>query len=887
MLRATLSLLLFFISGASALIFETLWQRLMILVFGASAPAITAILTAFFCGIAIGSLLGGKLLVRFKNAFLFYAIVELWIGVWGISVPLLLGGMERIYVIYCQTFEPVSLLAQSFRFIMAIGVILPATIGMGATIPIMSRLIHELGEKGLGKSVGFAYGVNTVGAVGGCLLAGFLLVPTLGVLRSLVAASALNAAVVIGSFILARSFQTATSMSRGTPISTREVVAGFSPRDLVLILLYLISSFLALGYEIIWMRCLAILTTNGVHTFTLALSTYLLGFSTGSLVLYPLLCKRFRGATIFYVSNLATGIAVLLCIPFLYTLPEFNTRFLGPLLAQNQLTLGMLARQEAICCLALMFVPTIFMGIAFPAVCQHLIESGQKLGEKSGVIYCIGNLGAMAGIFMTGLMVIPAMGLLPALGGFVSVNFALALLTLALFLRREGSQFCSPRLIVHAVVMIALCAAVMQVARAAPPITREGGFVREDGVWKKQYAPGSAKYTHIVRYRSGRSGTISVQATKTGPQDPGNYMIAVDGQFVAGTTRDALIDAKMLAHLPLFLHPAPRRALTVGFGSGATSWSMITHGIHVDAAEIEAEVIRSADFFESQNHNVLNEEKFTLVLNDARDHLHVTTQKYDVISTDATNLQYKQNSNLYTREYFRLMKDCLTPDGVACAWIPIRGTSPEALAILLRTFQEVFPHASFWYMDHTLTEFAILIATQDETTIDLARFREAFAIPEVAHDLSLVGVEHPYHLAQFMYLDDHGMREWVGTGRLHTDDKPILEFASTLSLYSRRVSLFPMLDRFDRLRPSSYMSLLQSADDDARNEFERIEKFARTWGRANVYLTWGSTGPLTPSFLREGIDLVTEALTYCPDHTWARRQRDIVERDMRKLEGGG
>jgi spermidine synthase len=885
---ATLSLILFFISGASALIFETLWQRLMILVFGASAPAITAILTAFFCGIAIGSLLGGKLLARFKNAFVFYAWVELWIGIWGISVPLLLGGMEKVYVLYCQTFEPVSLIAQSFRFVMAIGVVLPATIGMGATIPIMSRLIHELGEKGLGKSVGFAYGVNTVGAVGGCLLAGFYLVPSLGVMNSLITASALNAAVVIGAFILARCFRPATSVSQETSTKTmRNVLAGFASKDRVLILLYFLSSFLALGYEIIWMRCLAILTTNGVHTFTLALSTYLLGFSTGSLVLYPLMCKRFRGATIFYFSNLATGIAVMACIPFLYILPEFNSNFLSPLIAQNRLTLGMLARQEAICCIALMFVPTIFMGIAFPAICQHLIESGQKLGEKSGVIYCIGNLGAMVGIFLTGLTLIPAMGLVPTLGGFVSANFVLALLTLAIFLGTAGTRLSSPRVAVHGVVMIALCVGVIHYAQAAAPITRLGGFFKEDGVWKKRYAPGVPKYTHMARYRSGRSGTISVQATKTGPNDPGNHMIAVDGQFVAGTSRDALIDAKMLAHLPLFLHPAPKRALTVGFGSGATSWSMITHGIDVYAAEIEAEVIRSAHFFESQNYGVLNEKNFTLILNDARDHLHVTTQKYDVISTDATNLQYKQNASLYALEYFRLMKSCLTPDGIACAWIPIRGTGPKALGILLRTFQTVFPHSSFWYMDHTLTEFAILIATPDETGFDPARFRQAFSIPRVAHDLSLVGVEHPYHLAQFMYLDEHGMREWVGDGPLHTDDKPILEFAATLSLYSRRVSLFPMLDRFDRLRSPSYESLLLDADDDERREFSRIEKFARTWGKANVHLTWGSTGPLTPSFLQEGIDMIKEALTYYPEHAWALRQRNIVERDLRNLQDGG
>src|SRR5205823_5742052 len=147
----------------------------------------------------------------------------------------------------------------------------------------------------------------------------------------------------------------------------------------------------------------------------------------------------------------------------------------------------------------------------------------------------------------------------------------------------------------------------------------------------------------------------------------------------------AIVDSKMLAHLPALLHPAPRKALSVGYGSGGTSWSLVQYpGLEARTVEIEQEVLNSAPLFGYDA--VRGNPRFRAIHDDARDHLATTDERYDFISTDVTNLQYKQNPSLYTVEYFRLMRARLTGNGMACAWIPLPSISPDELKTLMRTF---------------------------------------------------------------------------------------------------------------------------------------------------------------------------------------------------------
>jgi hypothetical protein len=295
-------------------------------------------------------------------------------------------------------------------------------------------------------------------------------------------------------------------------------------------------------------------------------------------------------------------------------------------------------------------------------------------------------------------------------------------------------------------------------------------------------------------------------------------------------------------------------------------------------------VFRSAGFFLDHNYDVTKLSRFHLISNDARDHLHTTTRKYDVISTDVTNLQYKQNASLYTREYFQLMKQSLAKGGIACAWIGVKSNYEDQLRILLRTFQSVFPYASLWFMDQAKTSFAILVGTPEPIRFDVARFKEAFARPEVRRDLERAGVDDPYQIMNFMYLDHEGYRRFAGVGPVHTDDRPILEFSSPVSAYLRDASLYPRVETWNSLRADSYLPLLQGATRQDQESYARAERFYRRLGAVNRrVLLKVSSGMDRIADLAEGLRLLGEALELRPDDPHALRKRDDLEQELKAL----
>ncbi len=868
-------LALFFLSGASALAYETLWQRQMLLVFGASAPATTAVLTSFFGGIAFGSLIGGRILRRHANALKFYAAVELWIGICALLLPFLLRGMEGLYILLSQSWADDTqntVLPFLARFSMAVGVVLPATLGMGATIPAMNRILDETKKQSIGANVGLAYGVNTLGAVFGGLLTGFFLIKSFGVQNSMYIAFCMNAFVFFGALYLSRTF------SFTTPT---HIVKKLPKTFFWLVTIYFGSGFLALGYEVLWLRMLGILATNGVYTFVLALAIYLLGFSLGSLFLFKTLARRLSALQIFFIANFGVGASALACISLAYFWPPIIRRQLLHIVENGALHLGHLAIFEAVYAFSLMFLPALFMGLAYPAVCQKLIEDKKNIAEQSGLIYFIGNLGAMFGIFCTGLLIIPALGLNATLSVFCAASIVFAVLTILIY----PETFPTRAILAYGGSGLTLTLSILYVM-FAPPILRYGNVYYDERMekWRERPMQGNAKETNILRYKAGASGTIIVKEERRSGKSDFVRRLYVDDQAVASTIPAAVIDAKMLAHIPLLLHPNPSNALTVGFGSGGTSYSMKVHGVDTYAVEIEPEVLRSAKYFLDQNQSVMKSRNFQLILNDARDHLHTTKRKYDVISTDVTNLQYKQNASLYSREYFQLMKQRLAKGGIACAWIPIKAIDEEDLRILIRTFRSVFPHATLWFMDHAETSFGILIGTPEPIRFNLKRFKEAYAIPEVRRDLMRVGVEDPFQIMNFMYLDHEAYKAYVGTGALHTDNRPTLEFSSPMSFYSGGGSLYPMVEKWNSLRADSFSALLENATEEDRGGYEEDEKFFRKVGAANrrIFLKkYSEKGRI--SDLEELIRLLGEALELRPDDLRVLQSREEFKEELEIL----
>jgi spermidine synthase len=826
-------ILAFFLSGASGLIYEILWQRQMMLAFGASAPAVTAILTAIFLGIALGSRAISLLNRLTDNPLVLYAGIEVSIGIWGYSVPWLMRAADVLYVQANQVVGPEHALIDPLRFVLAIAVVLPATLCMGATIPVMVRLAGEVSPHDRSTGADWAYGLNILGAVSGCLLAGFVLIRTLGLYRSREVAAALNLLVMLLAILLmrprGRHFAARLPGGKSPPV---QPLSGAPPLPADLprfAILYFLAGFVALALEVVWLRFLGIINTNSNTTFTIALAVYLTGMGFGSLLVYPLLRRRLPPRAIFALANLGTAVTSLLCFPVIYRAPDLTRAWILQRAAAGTLGLGHIIMTEATLGLGLMLLPTICMGLVYPAVCDIIPARAVRRKELVGSLYFRGTLGSVAGILLAGGWLVPALGLH---GAFACV----VLLALLLFVGAglAGRSFPISRKLSFGLAAL-LCILIIQVPVRAVPVLRTNKVQQIAGEWRVLSEDGRTPASvRLLRFAAGRTATVMVRESWD-PRHPQaaelrNRYIYVDDQMVASTDVEAKVDAVMLAHLPLLLHPAPRRALTVGFGSGGTSHSMTTHpDLQVDCVEIEPEVVGSAHLLVEQNFGVLSHPRFRLILNDARDHLHAGTDSYDVISTDVTNLQYMQNGSLYSVEYFQLMKQKLRPGGIACAWIPLASISNLELRILMASFQRVFPHASLWHMNHTWTTFGILIGTPTALSIDYSRLAAGFADEGIGRDLAQIRMQDPLQLIHCLLLDETGMRTFVGDAPLHTDDLPRLEFTSPVSFYQRDQTFLTNLLSTTRLRPESHLPYVVNLPSGAEEQFQNHETASRAF----------------------------------------------------------
>ena len=790
----------------------------MFLIFGASAPATTAVLTAIFLGIAFGSLLPALIVKRIHQPLIVFAAMEMTIGVWGLCIPFLLPVTDELYVFAALRLGEASPWLNVARFALAVGLLMPATLCMGATIPVMVAGWSCSNQ----CRVSTVYGVNTLGAVLGSGMTGLFLIRMLGMSQTRFVATGLNIVAALFAVWATSRHRVQPAVDQAAPM--RQPSNDRMSRPLLSIL-YFSAGYVALGLEVVWLRILGIVNTNSTVTFSLSLSIYLFAMGLGSLVLFPLLRRFFSAHTIFTWANLAVAATALCTFPVIYSAPQLNYWRIAEPAANGTLDPSDIYSTEALIIGVLMFLPAMFMGLIYPAVCHSLDGSSGRRTRWIGTAYFLGTLGSVGGILTVSILVIPTIGLHAAFAVLVTTSAGIACLA------SVTSQAGSKRWLVPGISLVLSCWAI-SIAVESRPMLREFIAKKRGASWFEVSVPDPDSWiSEIRRFKAGSSGTVII---KKKPESD-DHLVYVDDQLVASTNMEARVDALMLAHLPLMLHPDPADELTVGFGSGGTSHAITTHGIQAYCVEIEAEVPGSADLLGRQNFGVLSNPLFHLILNDARDHLSIGPLLYDVIATDVTNLQYKQNSSLYTVEYFQLMQGKLRANGIACAWIPMAAINTQELRILMKSFQHVFPHATLWYMNHTHTNFGILIGTPQELNIDFPRLRQSFLIPAVADNLNLISVTDPLQIIHSLQLDEEGFKRFCGDVPLHTDNDPVLEFSSPLSFYQYNETFRDNLQSTLELRPHSLRPWVSGLPEDQNGAWESQEVAALDFCNAIVH----------------------------------------------------
>ena len=380
------------------------------------------------------------------------------------------------------------------------------------------------------------------------------------------------------------------------------------------------------------------------------------------------------------------------------------------------------------------------------------------VGRGIGSAYAANTLGAIAGAVVSGFVAIPLLGMhySLALTALLSVGIGVVLLTSSAVPRlRQG--------LIYAAVL-GLFAAVMVAAPALRFADIAGEPERE-----------------VLHYAEDAVGVVKVA---TDIYD--RKLLSINGWSVAGTGTPNLDVAlvndypeiqKLLAHLPMLLHPAPRRALVIGFGAGGTAWSFSRYAAleELDIVEFVPNVIRAARFFPEVNHGVLADPRLRVTIDDGRNFLLVTTRAYDVVSVDTLDPKHAGNGNLYTREFYELSRRVLAPNGIFVQWLPYHQVDNASLKVIARTFQHVYPHATLWL--NRFKGYALLLGTRDPLRIDLARLEAHFDTPAIQRDLAEVHVATPWQLLESFAMRPETLRRFTAGGTsLNSYDHPRVEF---------------------------------------------------------------------------------------------------------------
>jgi len=740
-IQATI-LILFFLSGVTGLVYEVVWQRMLVLVFGNTTLATTTIIAAFMGGLALGSFYFGRIADKYSKPLRLYAYLEAGIGIFAVLLPFILSGISIIYINIAENLSATPYLLNLIKFALCFLVLLVPSFLMGGTLPVISKFFISRLDK-LSWRIGSLYGSNTLGGVIGTFIAGFFLINWLGVRETTYAAAALNiliAGTAFGISLVVVSRSPVSSHSKEE--NSEEVSQQVYPRyvSTIIIVVYALSGFCALAYEVLWTRLLVFSLGNTTYAFTTMLTTFLLGLALGSLIFARYMDKGKHLLPLLALIEIFVGLFAILSVWYFADLRDW---ILG-LYSSNWYDVTGIRYVGAF---LVMFIPTLLLGIAFPLVNRIYAINLTRVGRRIGNLYSANTVGSVLGSFAAGFVLIPIMGVTRSIVLIATINLILgAAVLLPNFLARHKIKWATTG-------VVAVLVIVVVTTITAPSI-------------ELQKLSSGQK---LLFYKEGSSATVVVLQYSNGLKE-----LRVNGISEVGTNYNSLRTLHMLGHLPLLLSENPQKVLVIAFGAGIASGAVAEHPIReIDAVEIAPEVIEANEYLRQENQSILDDPRLNLIIEDGRNYLLRTTSQYDVITSDSTHPMASDSWLLYTREFYELCREKLNPGGIMAQWLPIHGLAPEDYKTILKTFQTVFPEITLW----SANQYTLIVGSKGEFKIDYTRFAQRLQDENVKEDLEQFLLSDPLQFLNNFIMGKEGITEYTMGIPINTDNHPLIQFA--------------------------------------------------------------------------------------------------------------
>ncbi|MFH1283783.1 MAG: fused MFS/spermidine synthase [bacterium] len=850
---------LFFLSGIAGLVYEVVWIRMFISSFGATVYAVSTVVTAFMAGLALGSYFFGKRIDRGWNPLLFYAVLEVGIAVSALLLPLLLLFSEKLYIFVYQLFPGSFYIFNIVRFLLSfIPLLIPTTL-MGATLPVLSKFVINRKED-IGSDIGTLYGLNTIGAVIGTYLAGFILISSIGLWGSISFAICLNIIVAVIAYRAYKSDRLKEVSQQKAIIPPIAATLSEEPKyfKTIIITIFFFTGFCSLAFEILWTKGLALFVDNTVYSFSSMLTTFLLGIGLGSFIWARFLDFKKHLLLSLSITEILIGLWGILTIPIFHSL------------AKVQLFQGLLGKMDNIIgfsipyfgiTLPLMLFPTLLMGIAFPLIIKILIDELKLIGATVGKAYAINTLGSIAGSFTAGFILLPLVGIQKSIIIVAGINITMGIV--AFYYSKTFNK--KPTLAITGILILLLGATQFFIKTDKPLILSTNTFV------EKQYGE-----QNLLFYKEDPTAIVTVRKIRTG-----ELLLEINGKSVAGTSYEYRNTQKMQGHLPILLFGKPKSVLQVGFGSGGSLWSISQHDFieEIHCAEICKSVLDAAPFFQTQNAEVLQDPRLKVIFDDAKNYILKTKRKYDIIMSDSVHPTYAGNGSLYAVDYFEICKEHLNPGGMMSFWFPFYSLSQEDYSVIMRSFLKVFPHISLWYVNTNVNPYTIIVGSNEPFSVDFNRItKDILEDEKVKADLNYLGIDDPFSFVDCFVMAEESIGNFCKKeGILNTVNYPYIEFSTPriqkigregswhinfLDIIAARESIIPFLKNYG----------------ETEEERSRVEKKIELYAKATTHLLNGQAAQLAEKY-NDSIKEYKEALNVNPDDKNAKILLEFIYRD--------
>ena len=837
-----LALLCFFFSGASGLIFEVVWTRELGLVFGSTTLAISTVLSVYMGGLALGSLIAGRYADRVKDPLRFYALVEGGVGLYGLGIPLLLQHYPSLNAAMYRAVGEQPLSLSLLRFLATALLLLPPTTLMGATLPLLSRhLVARQDDFGrLGVKIGTLYAANTLGAVLGTFLAGFVLLPLAGVVRTNATAAFTN----IGLLVVILVVRAIGARRRRAIVVDEEVVSlddivvepepapepspdeapPPSPADVtplqrrVALFTFACSGAAAMIYQVLWSRALAIVIGSSVYSFSLILLAFLVGLSFGATV-WSRLAQRSRNP-VAWLAATHLGVVAMVVLSY-FLIDKLPGAFVALLRGGTFSVDGILGVQFVLAALAVLPC-TVFLGGVMPLTVRIYTSGLDRVGRDVGDAYSVNTLGAIIGSFAAGFVVLPVLGLQRGLFFAAVASAAIAGVLVLVSAGRRWLRFAIAGTGVLATVACALFLPRWDLGHFQAGLFRVSiaKDIVESGKWP---------VPELLYYHDGISTTVSVERW-------GKHLALKNNGKVDASNGDDMPTQIMVGLMPLLFHPTalekPPRVAVIGYGSGVTIGAVTQFPIaHADVVELEPEIVYASRWFAGYvpgfpdvNHRPDEDPRVRVVIDDGRNFLTRSSgddDRYDVIVSEPSNPWITGVSNLFTRDYWELARKRLRDDGVFCQWAQLYEMSPRNIKTILHTFAEVFPY-TYVFSAEDLSSDVIMVAANHPLPLDRQRLAKNFVNDRLRAELARGAVKSADDIIAYLLLTPAEIGAYTAGTDVNTDDNALIEFGAPRDLLGY-VRYDPYLSRvyghswpYGRIEP--YLTGL--GDGSARGEAE-------------------------------------------------------------------